>query len=414
MAEPPQISSQIWAQPNAFPAKPLPVQGREFGFFDAKGRKFEAANVEDLASKIKTCRRGVDLVWSPDSEYLQVPEALAGLHPALRHRRRRSADQDIADGLKMSLFFGAILAWTLYSAWVNGGQRIESLYSGQLSGLASLLFFIFGLLPLYEGWKTRRHLRQMSNRGMDEDLRDAQFDCWMHRHRVPFTYAILVCLMVCGLAQLYTDWTSESIEGMRQSILRAGLLKHEGLRFLADYPDATQRWRILTTPMLHGNVVHWAMNVAALLYLGRRVESLTRWPHLLIVLYISMWVGGYTSFHVYPDRPAVGISGGVMGLLGFLLVFEQLNAELVPKLARRRLLAGLLLMAVMGWLGMSFIDNAAHLGGLIAGMAYAAIVFPSSSSPHRPKMMGKDRVLGAVAGIGILLSTLTAFYQMLF
>lgn len=82
-----------------------------------------------------------------------------------------------------------------------------------------------------------------------------------------------------------------------------------------------------------------------------------------------------------------------------MLVFEILHRELVPKPARRRLLVGVVLMVVIGFLGMSFIDNAAHAGGLLAGMAYAAIVFPSSTSLHRPKMMGRDKMVGVLAGI---------------
>jgi len=155
------------------------------------------------------------------------------------------------------------------------------------------------------------------------------------------------------------------------------------------------------------------MNSAGLLYLGRRTESLTRWPHLLIVFFISMWVGGYTSFYGYPNQPAVGASGGIMGLLGFLLVFESLNAKLVPRLARRRLAAGVILMGVIGALGMSFIDNAAHVGGLLAGMVYAGIVFPFSASFKRPETMTKDKVVGVIAGVGILAAALTAIAKML-
>ena len=88
-----------------------------------------------------------------------------------------------------------------------------------------------------------------------------------------------------------------------------------------------------------------------------------------------------------------------MGLLGFMLVFEALHKNLVPRPARRRLLAGLVLMGIMGVLGMSFIDNAAHAGGLLAGMVYAAIVFPSSLTSGRPRAEGKDRLVGSVAGL---------------
>jgi len=53
-----------------------------------------------------------------------------------------------------------------------------------------------------------------------------------------------------------------------------------------------------------------------------------------------------------------------------------------------------LMTALIGVVGYRFIDNAAHFGGLLAGMAYAGIVFPKSSSVLRPKMNVTDRSVG--------------------
>ena len=287
------VQLQAWARPDAFPAKPNPDDGGEFGFFDGKGRQHRASNLEELSQKIKASRDGVDLVWTPESESLMVPESVSALHQALRVRQKRGADRDVSDGIRMSAVFGAILIYTLFAAWSNNDGKIEALYSGQLTGVASLLLLIFGLIPLYEGWKTRRHLAQMTNRDMVEDLPDAQFDIWMHRQKVPVTFALVACLIVCGVVQFFVDQSGAAIGGLKLSILRAGLLKQEGLLYLEQFPDAIERWRILTTPMLHGNIVHLLMNAAGLLYLGRRVEALTRWPHLLIVFFVSMWVGGF-------------------------------------------------------------------------------------------------------------------------
>jgi membrane associated rhomboid family serine protease len=102
-----------------------------------------------------------------------------------------------------------------------------------------------------------------------------------------------------------------------------------------------------------------------------------------------------------------------MCLLGFLLVFESLHRSLVPESARRRLLAGVVLTAVIGIVFSKFIDNAAHAGGLIAGMVYAALVFPKSASPHRPHTTTVDLVLGGAA-LGLLVcSALLACVKML-
>jgi membrane associated rhomboid family serine protease len=154
------------------------------------------------------------------------------------------------------------------------------------------------------------------------------------------------------------------------------------------------------------------MNASALAYLGKRVEVFARWPHFAMAFAISAWIGGEASAR-YMKISSVGASGGLMGLLGFLLVFESRHRSLVPESARRRLLAGVVLTAVIGIVFSKFIDNAAHAGGLIAGMVYAALVFPKSASPHRPHTTTVDLVLGGAA-LGLLVcSALLACVKML-
>jgi membrane associated rhomboid family serine protease len=62
-----------------------------------------------------------------------------------------------------------------------------------------------------------------------------------------------------------------------------------------------------------------------------------------------------------------------------------------------------LLTALIGLIGYHYIDNAAHAGGLLAGVLYAAIVFPASSSPVRPRSTITDRVAG-VAALALLIA----------
>jgi len=397
----------VWARDDAFPPKP---DGADFGVIDAKGIEHTAADATELSKKIAGLRSGIDLVWTPADPRLVVPEAVPALHKALRKRQEKFAADDASDGKRMSLLFGAAVLWTGYDAWSKQGQNFHALYSSQLTGMAALLLLIFGLLPLYESWKTRRKLSQTKPADMAAEIPEAQFDAWLQRRKVPVTYFLLGCLIVIGLAQLYIDRGSS---GMKPSILRAGLLKLQALNY-PQIADGGAQWRMLTAPLLHGNIVHLFMNAGGILYLGRRTETLARWPHLLIVFAISAWIGGVASFYWIPDAIAVGSSGGLMGMLGFMLVFEKMHSHLVPRPAQRRLLAGIFLMIVIGFLGMSFIDNAAHAGGLLAGMAYAAIVFPASASFRRPNAMTRDKLVGAIVGLLIAVATVFTIYKVMF
>ena len=102
----------------------------------------------------------------------------------------------------------------------------------------------------------------------------------------------------------------------------------------------------------------------------------------------------------------------VCGLLGFLLVFETLHRSLLPRSARRRLVGILVSLVVIGTLGFKFVDNAAHLGGLVTGAIYAFVVFPRSLSPHRPMILKRDLAIGVVGIFLIGASAIGAIFIM--
>ena len=400
MSEPSSTEAEVpvWARSGAFPSKPADLAN--YGFIDAKGNVHTAQDEHELARKVEHARSRVDLAWTIESDELIVPEEVVSLHRPLRVKSEKQALRDISDGKRMCLVFGLMLLWTLYAAWKNSGGQLSALYTHQLTGLASLLLLFFGILPLSDGLKMRRRLARTQDADLANEIPEAQFEAWLDRQKIPATYFLLSCIMICGLVQVYFDRSITRFDG---SIVQAGLLKQLALVH-PEQADGGAWWRMLTAPMLHGNVIHFVMNMAGLLYLGRRTESLARWPHMLIVFMGAAWIGGLASFYWIPDKIAVGASGGLMGLLGFMLVFEYLHSRIVPKPARSRLLVGVFMLALIGLLGMSFIDNAAHAGGLLAGMAYAVVVFPASVSTHRPETMIRDCFAGAAAGGVILIS----------
>jgi membrane associated rhomboid family serine protease len=120
-----------------------------------------------------------------------------------------------------------------------------------------------------------------------------------------------------------------------------------------------------------------------------------------MVFLFSAWIGGECSV-LMSQGASLGASGGLMGMLGFLLVFETRHARLVPRTSRRRLMAALIGTALIGVVGVKFIDNAAHGGGLLAGMLYAYVVFPRSESVARPQLSITDRLM-AIGSYAVLL-----------
>lgn len=377
----PDSELPVWARADAFPAA-----GPGWGWVDRKGRRTGCSSFDELAEAIiADAGARVDLVWTPNAPGLVLPEEVEELHPALREARLRWAKWEISEGKRQMLMFGIAVAVLAGFA----GFNYEKIVSNGTIGLALILFMIFGFIPWYQGRKRLRKAKIWAAGDMIATAPELRFEVWLSLQKSPFTRLMLGLMVLVGLVQIYVEHRAPGPFGV--SVVAAGLTKHGG---------TTDGWRLLTAPFLHGHWLHWFMNASALAYLGKRVETFARWPHLVLCFLISAWIGGEASVR-FVATSSIGASGGLMGLLGFLLVFETLHRPLVPQSARRRLLAGVALTALIGFVFRHFIDNAAHAGGLLAGMVYAAVIFPRSSSPHRPRTTSVDAIFGGAA-VGLL------------
>lgn len=377
---------------------------------DPKGGKHALDDHGALLTEIADDLKGqVVLVWTPDHEFPVLPEELVGEQAAesVRLGRARRYEQDL-ERSRPPMIWGSLIAaaWILHElhsswmrlAWLDGMERIIAAARSALSsipvGFCLLLWLIFALIPWHQARSQMHVWREVHGGDSAALIPTLRFETWMGMQRAVVTRLITVLLVVVFLCQYGTG------EG---DVAAAGLVK-------AAYHSG-EVWRLLTAPWLHGNLLHLIFNALAMLYLGKRVETLARWPHLLGVLLFASLAGGIMSALLH-DHASVGISGGLMGWLGFLLVFETLHKRLVTLSARRHLVLGLVVTVIMGFVGYRFIDNAAHLGGLLAGMTYAGIVFPSSVSIHRPRVLPVDLVAGALSALILMMGVVLAVVKL--
>ena len=390
-------NSPVWAREDAFPDSP-----NGWGWVDSKKKSHPCDSLESLTTAIRDDRdASVALVWSPGHPKMILPEELEGMGDALRTARARWIHDDLNSATHKLRWFGLVLAvlsaYSFYTSFARNGQiadlfprlqlALRTMLGSTQAGLALLLFVIFAFIPWYQARKRGKQLGQWTEAGIAEAAPTIRFETWLERQKAPFTKIFLGLIAIVGLVQLLPS----------DGLAAAGLVKERYLH--------GEWWRLLTAPFLHGNIVHFLMNASGLLYLGKRLEVFARWPHLPLVFLFAAVIGGEASAR-FVAAPSVGASGGLMGWLGFLLVFETLHESLVPRRARRRLAAGVALTAFIGLIGYRYIDNAAHAGGLAAGMLYALIVFPPSSSPHRPRSTVADRIAGSTA-LAVLVAAAT-------
>ena len=171
-----------------------------------------------------------------------------------------------------------------------------------------------------------------------------------------------------------------------------------------------QWWRLLTSSFLHIGPVHLALNMLGLLLVGPTVERLYgHWLFLLLYIGAAL-AGAAASLHFSAGSGvSVGASAAVFGCAGSLLTMLVRHRRQLPQKFGRQALAGLVLVIVVALVqGLApGVDNAAHVGGLLAGIALALILpgrFDDAASgafepQHADRPMHRSRVLRTALGV---------------
>jgi membrane associated rhomboid family serine protease len=159
---------------------------------------------------------------------------------------------------------------------------------------------------------------------------------------------------------------------------------HFGANF-GPYTLTGEWWRLLTYMFLHGGFMHIAFNMWCLWDLGALCESLYgRWTFAAIYL-ITGVAGGLASVAWNPGVLSVGASGAIFGLAGALLASFYLGEFSVPKVAIQGTLRSLLFFVgfnvVFGAI-VSGVDNACHVGGLLSGLVFGALIARAAPDPR--------------------------------
>ena len=155
-----------------------------------------------------------------------------------------------------------------------------------------------------------------------------------------------------------------------------------------------QWWRFVTPMFVHVNLPHLLINMYSLWIVGPYVEKLYG-SAKFVVFWVLTGIAGVVASYltVRPNVPAtaitrflfknqdvvsVGASGALFGLVGVLFVFGIKFRRELPEGFKRAFGTGMLPIIMInlfiGYLGRGFIDNAAHLGGLLSGAGLALVV----------------------------------------
>ena len=161
------------------------------------------------------------------------------------------------------------------------------------------------------------------------------------------------------------------------AFLGAGVLAPNSevlIRLGSDYTPLTasgQWWRLLTSIFLHFGLFHVGLNMWALYTQGQLAERIYGSVRFLFIYIVAGLAGSVASYLWHPIVNGAGASGAIFGVLGALLAFFIRSRGDVPlsvvKTQRNSALA-FIIYSLLNGARVQGIDNAAHLGGLVAGM----------------------------------------------
>lgn len=135
--------------------------------------------------------------------------------------------------------------------------------------------------------------------------------------------------------------------------------------------------RLFTSQFVHGGLMHLASNMYGLLFAAIFLSPASTNPRL-IAWYLLCGLGGsLASITVHPAIVSVGASGAIFGLFGIALTLSLLRDRRFGE-AGRFIWTNAAIFVVLNLVfgaAVPAIDNAAHVGGLLTGLAIGAATY---------------------------------------
>lgn len=189
--------------------------------------------------------------------------------------------------------------------------------------------------------------------------------------RAPITVSLIIAIMIVFLGEVSSGIPFFAVgPAYTEQLQRMGALKPGVF-------ESGELWRLVTAMFVHVGLLHLLLNVWALFQLGSIFEAMFGSTRFLITYFVSGIVASAASAY-FTGGTAAGASGAIFGILGALILSIRRSPLWRHQAWTRgfiqQLIGWALINIVIGF--MPQIDNAAHIGGFVAGLALGLI-------PHR-------------------------------
>lgn len=195
-----------------------------------------------------------------------------------------------------------------------------------------------------------------------------------------FTYAlVLICTVMLVVSIGVNGWKIEPLSINPMVGPSAATLLDLGAKQSTLIVIEGEWWRIFTPMFLHAGIIHYALNMLALWFVGSAIEKSHGVVNAAIAFIIAGVGGTVLSALFLPQYVSVGASGGIFGFIGMcisdicvnwnLLFIKDREEDSRDRCRRAMVILWLLIDIIINCvIGLTpFIDNFTHLGGLVYG-----------------------------------------------
>lgn len=152
-------------------------------------------------------------------------------------------------------------------------------------------------------------------------------------------------------------------------------------------------WRLITAAFFHGGIIHLVCNMYSLYVLGTQLETfMGKWKYTVVYFLSALTSSLLSGVLNGPGVASVGASGAIFGLLGAMLYFGYHYRLYLGSVMAERIIPIILLNLFIGFT-MPYIDNFAHIGGLVGGL------FASMMVGIEGKTNKSDTINGAIVTV---------------
>lgn len=147
-------------------------------------------------------------------------------------------------------------------------------------------------------------------------------------------------------------------------------------------------YRLFTSMFLHFGIEHLVNNMLVLLVLGSRLERVIGGIRFLMIYLLGGLAGNIVSLLIelrtLDFSVSAGASGAVFAVMGAMIYVVIRNKGWLGDLSMRQILIMAAFSLYFGFTS-SGVDNAAHVGGLLAGFVLALLLWHPSGKNNSPE-----------------------------